>query len=177
MYGPRFADKKLALRDDNSLLYRPSDGPLPPTAPWAVGDVCRVANLETGELAAAVIEKFEDYLPHMGQSFVVVRLLQYTDVPVVQTVPVNALQPLSEEDFVVAAARGGILDGKGASGASGGADMTKTEQEIHSDCRKVLGMISQLLDDGGRMRLSSLVLLTLPSFAFRMGRSLHCRWT
>lgn len=145
MYGPRFADKKLAMATDNTLLYRPSDGMLPPTASWAVGDVCRVTDLETGKLAAAIIESFEEH-GSLRQTFVQVRLLQYDDVPVVQQVPLTALQPLSEEDFAVEAARGGLLSQKAK---AVGTDMTKTENEIDADCRKVLEAISVLLDDEG----------------------------
>lgn len=82
--GPRFPDKALSLKDDNTLRYRPSDGPLPPTAPWAVGDVCRAPSLDTGELLPAVIERLEPNDIEPGVLDARVRFLQYDDLPVVE---------------------------------------------------------------------------------------------
>lgn len=81
--GPRFADKALSMREDNTLRYRPSDGPLPPSAPWAVGDVCRVPSLQTGEMVPAVIEHLEPS-DQPGGLLARVRFLQYDDMPIVE---------------------------------------------------------------------------------------------
>ncbi|EDQ92330.1 uncharacterized protein MONBRDRAFT_30751 [Monosiga brevicollis MX1] len=151
-YGPRFADKSLALRSDGTLQYRPSDGPLPPTAPWAVGDVCRAPHLYTGMMTPAVIESI--HVPvHASRTEVQVRFLQYEDVPELEVVSMDALEPLSEEDFVVAAARHGRLAQAVTkmettkANTTLNSSFTKTEREIESDCRRTLETVGALLED------------------------------
>lgn len=54
----RTADTSLNLRADGTIRHRPSDGPLPPSATWKVGDVCRVPSAGAGgQILRAVIQE------------------------------------------------------------------------------------------------------------------------
>ena len=65
------------------LRYKPSDGSLPPTVPWSVGDVCRAPSLETGAMVPAVIEHLQNSR-EPGVLEARVRFLQYDDMPVIE---------------------------------------------------------------------------------------------
>jgi hypothetical protein len=86
--------------------------------------------------------------------------LQYDDVPEIQTVLLEEVEPLDETDFVVAAARHGALgmavdnlarrggeSVKGRSPLDG--DLTKTERGIAQDCRKTMMAVNLLLEEEG----------------------------
>lgn len=54
----RTADTDLNLRADGTIRHRPSDGPLPPSATWKVGDLCRVPSANAGgQVLRAVIQE------------------------------------------------------------------------------------------------------------------------
>lgn len=157
--GQRFADKALSLRADNTLRYRPSDGLLPPTAPWAVGDVCRAPSLVDGSLVPAVIEHLENG-NEPGQLAARVRFLQYDDVPIIETVTTDMLEPLDDVDFLVAAQRqqraqgnGGMIGfGSSPAGIAGlQGSLTQTERAIFEDCRNSVDALSILLEQDGAL--------------------------
>jgi hypothetical protein len=128
-----------------------------------------------------------------------VKFLHYDGVPEVQQVLLDALAPLAEEDFVVAAARHGLL-GHAVDDMTpaGGAQFTKTEREIEQDCRQTLAGLIHILDDDGRsswasqQRLAGARLFSIlgpwapthglcvdgvgRSASLWLGRGLHCGW-
>lgn len=117
----RTSDPGLNLRQDGTLRHRPSDGPLPPSATWKVGDVCRAPSASAGgDIKRAVIQEWQENRRGSNPR-VIVKFLEYAgDSPVTEAVPIGSLLPLSDEDFVVSAARSGRLGHSMMAGAAPG---------------------------------------------------------
>jgi syntaxin-binding protein 4 len=153
---PTGPDKRLNIREDGTLRHRPSDGILPPSAGWAVGDMCRAPwhdgdqQLHEGVIHSISTNELDRHLDTC-----VVCFTNFENTPAYQEVALWELQPLDDSAFVVSAARGDErnADATGhlprsrlGSKRSAAGYLTPLEVEISKAAQSILSRMETLLD-------------------------------
>eukprot|EP00043_Microstomoeca_roanoka_P019847 m.230854 g.230854 ORF g.230854 m.230854 type:complete len:801 (+) comp17061_c0_seq12:244-2646(+) len=137
------ADRILAVRGDGTLLYRPSDGRLPPSAPWIVGDQCLApCSLHQGQPTPATIEEING-----DNRTAQVKFQEYEGLPLTETVNMSALFPLPASDhFVVESARSGDLARRVGGTTDPTLFLSPSEKAIMEDCSATSQEVTRILE-------------------------------